>query len=1157
MAGVSAFGFGGTNFHAVIEEHVPGRLTTATGSALDRRARRRPRAAAPPEAGAPAAAPRAKPPLRGALVLGAADDAALANELRTALAEARQGRAPRRRRRPPAALARPERVAIDYADADELAAKASSALSALEAGNPADWRALRARGVFLGRGRAGQGRVPLHRPGLAVRQHAEDLREREPIVADDVRRGRRDDDAAARGRPLSDFIFVDPATPTRWPRPSSSCCRTEITQPAVLATDIALTRLLGDLRHHPRPRDGALASASTARSSRPGALTFEAALEAVSARGQRDGEPHVEDNGAMAAVLAPLDEVERVVAAVDGYVVIANVNRTQPGRDRRRNRRGRAGGRRARRARPHGHAAAGQPRLPHVDRRAGQRAAARDAQPSRAEAPVVPIVANVDGELYPTGADVQEQMLDILARQVASPVQFVKGLRTLYAQGARVFVEVGPKKALHGFVEDVLGATTTCRPVHQPSQAGRRGRVQPGAVRPVRRRPRRRHRASTRSRPRCARARPRPRRVASAARPPRRRRRGPADDRYRELGRLLVDFLDRGRELMPAPTRRGARAARPRAGRHHRRRARPARHRARLRRRQPRRGSSTASVHRRDPAVCAATMRTSTSRGWSRATRARGSTRSTVPTMWSSWPPARGAFDLVEEFGVDADRDQGARRLTRGSPSAPGSTRCATPGSRSCCTTRRRRSGTQLPDRWGLPDVLRDDTGVIFASAFPGLEEIDRRSSATRRPMRRERARRAASDARRMLDHEGTATSRSPRSTGASTRSSRLLEAEPFEFDRRFLFRVLSMGHSQFAEIIGARGPNTQVNSACASTTQAVALAEDWIRAGRCRRVVIVAADNVTSDTLLEWMGSGFLATGAAATDEVVEEAAVPFDNRRHGMLLGMGAAGIVVESAEAARERGIQPICEVLGSVTANSAFHGTRLDVDHIAQVMEDVVAQAEARGVRAPRRSHPRPCSSRTRPTRPRAAGAPRPRSTPCGAVFGDDADRVVIANTKGFTGHPMGVGIEDVVAIKALETGIVPPVPNFKEVDPCLGELNLSIGGAVSRALCAAAGRGLRLPDQHGAAAVDACAPTAARRNPDELGYPYRIVDRDAWRRWLRRDDAATTTPSSRSSSAGCESSTGPASRRRTPPSRRRAAAPRSVPRPEPGGGAARA
>ena len=47
------------------------------------------------------------------------------------------------------------------------------------------------------------------------------------------------------------------------------------------------------------------------------------------------------------------------------------------------------------------------------------------------------------------------------------------------------------------------------------------------------------------------------------------------------------------------------------------------------------------------------------------------------------------------------------------------------------------------------------------------------------------------------------------------------IEKEPYVFDRRFLFRMLSMGHSQFAEFIGARGPNTQINAACASTTQA------------------------------------------------------------------------------------------------------------------------------------------------------------------------------------------------------------------------------------------------------------------------------------------------------------------------------------------------
>ena len=70
--------------------------------------------------------------------------------------------------------------------------------------------------------------------------------------------------------------------------------------------------------------------------------------------------------------------------------------------------------------------------------------------------PSLPIVSNVTGDFYPENADA-DTMLDLLGRQVASPVRFVDGLHTLHAAGARVFVEVGPKKALHGFVEDVLG----------------------------------------------------------------------------------------------------------------------------------------------------------------------------------------------------------------------------------------------------------------------------------------------------------------------------------------------------------------------------------------------------------------------------------------------------------------------------------------------------------------------------------------------------------------------------------------------------------------------------------------------------------------------------------------------------------------------------
>jgi 3-oxoacyl-(acyl-carrier-protein) synthase len=136
------------------------------------------------------------------------------------------------------------------------------------------------------------------------------------------------------------------------------------------------------------------------------------------------------------------------------------------------------------------------------------------------------------------------------------------------------------------------------------------------------------------------------------------------------------------------------------------------------------------------------------------------------------------------------------------------------------------------------------------------------------------------------------------------------IEREPYVFDRHFLFRIMSMAHAQFAELIGARGPNTQVNAACASTTQGVALAEDWIRLGRCRRVIVISADDVTSDNMIDWFGAGFLSSGAAATGEVVEETALPFDRRRNGMIIGMAAAALVIESEDAARERGIAAPC-------------------------------------------------------------------------------------------------------------------------------------------------------------------------------------------------------------------------------------------------------
>jgi 3-oxoacyl-(acyl-carrier-protein) synthase len=63
-----------------------------------------------------------------------------------------------------------------------------------------------------------------------------------------------------------------------------------------------------------------------------------------------------------------------------------------------------------------------------------------------------------------------------------------------------------------------------------------------------------------------------------------------------------------------------------------------------------------------------------------------------------------------------------------------------------------------------------------------------------------------------------------------------------------------------------------------------------------------------------------------------------------------------------------------------------------------------------------------------------------------VFGDHLKDLLILNTKGFTGHPMGVSFEDVVAAEVLCTGRVPPIANYSDLDPYLGaDLKLSKGG----------------------------------------------------------------------------------------------------------------
>ena len=1083
FAGVSAFGFGGTNFHAVLEEYVPGRHRAQDAS--------RSFPGATVRAQPTAATGGRKAPLRGAAVVGGADDAEVAAQLEQLAAEASGGRAPAPAPPDPALSGAAVRVAIDYADAADLATKAAKAAQALRGGgNPAMWKILRAQGVFVGRGAPGKVAFLYTGQGSQYVNMLADLRQREPIVAATF-------DEADRvmtpllGKPLTEYVFADSSDEASAQRLEQQLMQTEITQPAVLATDLALTRMLDAygvrpdmVMGHSLGEYGALVAAD--------ALSFDAALEAVSARGQEMASLSVADNGAMAAVFAPLAEIDRIVAETDGYVVVANINSN-----------GQA---------VIGGATDAVDRAVAAFRAAGMNAnripvshafhtaiVAPVSEPLKAalrrlemRPPRRPIVSNVTGEFYPADADV-DTMLDLLGRQVASPVRFVDGLRTLHSAGARIFVEVGPKKALHGFVENVFGDDVLALFTNHPKT---------GDVASFNQALCGLYAAGLGFAPLSTAAADTPAEVATAvdAAPVRGGMTAMTTDRYAELGRVLVDVVERGLHAEPGTALSVA---------------------------------SSASA----PAVSEPVVVTGAALGLPGVERVFDDANiarildgqqfiDTIPhplrramvdrhitrlVKRESGGPSfetidneadviklagRGApLDVVAEFGVDAARDAALDSTTRLAIGA-GFDALRDAGIPLVMHYKTTTLGTQLPDRWGLPESMRDDTGIIFASAFPGLDNFARDLDRYYID-RSNREQLTALEAVRVR-----MTGDEPAAAEVDRRIHELrheIESHPYEFDRRFLFRCLSMGHSQFAEIIGARGPNTQINAACASTTQATALAEDWIRTGRCRRVIVVSADDASSDALLPWLASGFLASGAAATDDLVEEAATPFDLRRHGMILGMGAAAFVVETADAARERGLQPICEVLATVTANSAFHGTRLDVEHIGGVMENLLARAEARGVDRHVIAPSTMFVSHETYT-PARGGSASAEIHALRRVFGPDADAVVITNTKGFTGHAMGAGVEDVVAIKSLETGLVPPVPNYKEPDPELGPLNLSIGGSypVRYALRLGAGFGSQI-------AMTLMRwtplPDGRHRLPDELGYEYRIVDRPAWQRWL--------------------------------------------------------
>lgn len=372
------------------------------------------------------------------------------------------------------------------------------------------------------------------------------------------------------------------------------------------------------------------------------------------------------------------------------------------------------------------------------------------------------------------------------------------------------------------------------------------------------------------------------------------------------------------------------------------------------------------------------------------------------------------------------------------------------------------RGDSSDPEAWVLPQELQDTTGVMYATSFPALD------SAINEVMRFLKSQSLSSaqissivpalQARleRTVDTLDATTMEALEHLRDLTETLKSDDLTVnYEFDRKFLFRVLVLGNAQLAQLIKARGPNLQTNAACAGTTQAIAIAADMIRVGRAERMVVVAGDNASSDTLMPWLGNGFRALGAATIQGDVELAALPFDARRSGMILGAGAIGMVLERedillrrlADAGTVSDRAPYkCRLVDTWYSNSAYHGVSLDKRHIAEELDRFLSAVERKhGIsRQDIARHGVYFSHETCTHATPAASCAANEIYALRHCFGDDLEQMYILNTKGYTGHPMGVSFEDVTAVEVLRTGKLPPIVNLQQPDPYLGNIRLSRG-----------------------------------------------------------------------------------------------------------------
>jgi len=228
---------------------------------------------------------------------------------------------------------------------------------------------------------------------------------------------------------------------------------------------------------------------------------------------------------------------------------------------------------------------------------------------------------------------------------------------------------------------------------------------------------------------------------------------------------------------------------------------------------------------------------------------------------------------------------------------------------------------------------------------------------------------------------------------------------------------MANAGASHISMEFGVTGPSFTISTACSSAAHAIGQAYWMVRSGAAPLAITGGSEAPFSFGILKaW----------EAMRVVSPDTCRPFSKDRHGMILGEGAAMLVLEPLEAARARGAHIHAEIVG--------FGMSADASHITQPSAEGAARAMRAALRDAALSPEQIGYINAHGTGTLANDISE--SAAIHAVFGSRVKNLPVSSTKSMHGHALGAAgaLECLASIVALRDGILPPTANFNEPDP---------------------------------------------------------------------------------------------------------------------------